>query len=65
LLLHAEILDYVRNLPPGTPERLVTERNLRRLVRLQHTTRVSEAEKRIRGYAANQAKRRFQSRSIG
>jgi hypothetical protein len=46
LVLHPDILDYVRNLPPGTPERLVTEKKLRRLTRLPHEPQLRAAERR-------------------
>ncbi len=35
LRLHPVVLDYVRSLGPETPERLVTERKLRRLTRMR------------------------------
>ncbi|MBK7072925.1 MAG: hypothetical protein IPH44_11535 [Myxococcales bacterium] len=52
LLLHPDILDYVRNLPAGTPERLVTEKKLRRLVRLPFASQLKEAALRVAGFAA-------------
>jgi hypothetical protein len=52
LLLHPDILDYVRNLPEGTPERLVTEKKLRCLVRLPHETQVVLAHKQVSGFRA-------------
>ena len=54
LLLHRDILDYVRNLPPGTPERLVTEKKLRPLVRLAADSQLREAAKRVPGFATAQ-----------
>ncbi len=36
LRLHPAVLDYVRSLGPETPERMVTERKLRRLGHLPH-----------------------------
>jgi len=54
LKLDPLILDYVRNLPVGTPERLVTERNLRRLVRLAADSQLREAAKRVPGFATAQ-----------
>ena len=53
LASHPDILDYVRNLPAGTPERLVTEKNLRRLVRLSFASQIKEAEKRVAGFAVH------------
>jgi hypothetical protein len=53
LKLAPGILDYVRNLPPGTPDRLVTERNLRPLVRMSMLTQLREAAKLVPGFAAH------------
>jgi hypothetical protein len=58
LLLHPDILDYVRNLPAGTPERLVTERTLRALVKLARSLQLGEGEKRVPGFAAHATKSR-------
>jgi hypothetical protein len=58
LELDVKILDYVRNLPAGIPERLVTERHLRRLVPLAPDAQVREAEKRVPGFAVKRAERR-------
>jgi len=58
LHLHPDILAYVRNLPSSTPERLVTERKLRRLVKLPLPRQVSEAVKSLPGFAAHRAQRK-------
>ena len=47
LKLHPRILDVVRMLPPGTPERLVTERKLRPLARLAVNQQLAEAGNQI------------------
>lgn len=57
LLLHADILDYVRSLPAGTPERLVTEKMLRSLVRLPFASQIEDAEKRVPNFAIHRAAR--------
>ncbi|MFN0245301.1 MAG: hypothetical protein ACKV2T_00245 [Kofleriaceae bacterium] len=62
LLLHPDILDYVRNLPPGTPDRLVTEKKLRRIVKLAPEPQLSEAEKQVPGFAAHRTSRK---RAVG
>jgi len=54
LKLDPLILDYVRNLPAGTPERLVTEKNLRRLVKLPLSDQLKEAKSRVAGFVAHQ-----------
>lgn len=58
LLLHPNLLDYVRNLPPGTPERLVTEKKLRRLVKLVGPAQLQEAARCVAGFAAHEFERR-------
>lgn len=58
LKLDPVLVDYVRTLPPGTPERSVTEKNLRRLVRLPPPAQLREAERIVPGFAAHQASRR-------
>lgn len=52
LRLDPRIREFIRTLPAGTPERLVTERQLRRLVRLPPGEQVRVAERRIAGFAA-------------
>jgi hypothetical protein len=42
----------VRSLPAGTPESLVTEKKLRRLVRLAPNAQLAEAQKLVAGFAA-------------
>jgi hypothetical protein len=44
LKLHPTIQDYVRNLTPDTPERLVTERKLRRLAKLDPGQQLEAAQ---------------------
>ncbi len=46
LRLHPEIQAWVRGLPPGTPERYVTERALRAIARLPLGLQVGAARKR-------------------
>lgn len=58
LLLHPDILDYVRILPAGTPERLVTEKKLRRLVRLPFARQLKEAAKCVAGFPVHETTRR-------
>lgn len=58
LKLDPLLLDYVRSLPAGTPERSVTEKSLRRLVRLPPLSQLREAERIVPGFAAHQASRR-------
>jgi hypothetical protein len=53
LLLHPDILDYVRNLKPGTPDRLVTEKGLRSLVRLPHDAQLARARRQVPGFGQN------------
>ena len=55
LLLHPNILEYVRNLSPGTPERLVTEKKLRALAKQPHADQLVAAARRVAGFAAWQA----------
>lgn len=59
LKLDPSILNYVRNLPAGTPERMVTERTLRRLVRLSRESQLRDAEKHVAGFAAHLVGRRL------
>ena len=59
LKLDQRILDYVRNLPDGTPERTVTEKSLRRLVRLAPQAQIREAERNVAGFAVHEAERRL------
>ena len=54
---HPDILDYVRNLPPGTPERLVTESKLRHMVKLNGADQLRAMEKHMPGLAAHQGRR--------
>jgi hypothetical protein len=42
LKLHPAILEAIRALPPGTPERVVTERKLRPLTGLPHRRQLAE-----------------------
>ena len=52
LQLDPLILGYVRQLAPGTPERLITERKLRRLVKLPPAQQLVVAEKGVTGFLA-------------
>jgi len=51
LLLPHELLDFVRGLPPGTPERQVTERKLRTLARAPKRA-LDAAERGVPGFRA-------------
>jgi cell division inhibitor SulA len=53
LLLHPDILDYVRNLPVGTPERLVTEKKLRTLTKLPVSQQLARAARVLTGFTAS------------
>ena len=48
--LHPKIRDYIKSLPPGTPERMVTERGLRVLMDKPLDTQLSLAGGSIRGF---------------
>ncbi len=48
--LHPKIREYIRSLPPGTPERMVTERGLRALVEKQLDKQVSLAVGSVKGF---------------
>jgi hypothetical protein len=50
LRLVPPILDYIRALPPGTNERMVTERSLRRLTKLKHGAQLIEAARLLPGF---------------
>ncbi|MCP4448977.1 MAG: hypothetical protein GY811_27135, partial [Myxococcales bacterium] len=52
LKVHPTVLDYVRCLGPGTPERLVTERKLRLLVARSQGKQVAAARLSLAGFAA-------------
>jgi hypothetical protein len=52
LLLHPDILDYVRQLPAGTPDRLITERKLRALVEQPRSAQLVAAMKHVAGFAS-------------
>jgi hypothetical protein len=62
LKLDPSILEYVRCLPAGTPERLVTEKMLRPLVGLGHDAQLLVAERKVPGFAA---RRRRQNQAAG
>ena len=47
LKLEPTILDAIRALPPGTPERLITERKLRPLTGLPHSEQLEAARRFI------------------
>ena len=51
------IKEFVRALPAGTPERLVTERRLRLISGLDHDEQVRRAEREIAGFGAFLAQR--------
>jgi len=53
LLLHPDILDYVRTLPTGTPERSVTEKKLRTLTRLPASQQLARAARMLTGFVAS------------
>lgn len=40
----------VRELPAGTPDRLITERKLRKLAKLGHADQLTAAEKALAGF---------------
>jgi hypothetical protein len=46
--LHPAILDAIRSLPPGTPERLISERKLRPLTRLPQSEQLRAARQLLR-----------------
>ncbi len=48
LKLHPEIQTWVRGLPPGTPERIATERALRAIARMSLGLQVGAARNRFR-----------------
>lgn len=50
--LAPEVQDYVRSLPPGTPERRVTERSLRVLTTMAPEEQVVHASKHVPGFTA-------------
>jgi hypothetical protein len=49
LNLHPQILDAIRALPPGTPERYVAERRLRPLTGLPEREQIREIERLVPG----------------
>jgi hypothetical protein len=54
LSLRRDILDFIRTLPPGTPERLVTEKKLRALTRLPTSEQLVGAGRTLPGFTASQ-----------
>lgn len=48
--LHPTIREYIKSLPPGTPERLVTERGLRALVEKPHAQQLRLAKVAVKGF---------------
>jgi len=58
LRLHPLILDFVRDLKAGTPDRLITERKLRRLARLMLMEQLPAAEQSLVGFRAWRAEKR-------
>ncbi|MCU0692744.1 MAG: hypothetical protein MUF54_15190 [Polyangiaceae bacterium] len=48
--LHPKIREYIKSLPPGTPERMVTERGLRAFVEKQLDKQVSLAVGSVKGF---------------
>jgi hypothetical protein len=56
LNLHPMLASYVRSLPPGTPPKWVTERSLRRIVRLPLEKQLAAAKKVVRGFASSVAR---------
>lgn len=57
--LHPMIREYIKSLPPGTPERMVTERGLRRIVEEPLDKQIGLAGEVVRGFKA------FVDRSAG
>jgi hypothetical protein len=55
LRLHPDILDYVRNLAVGTPERLITEKKLRALTSVASSQQLLHAARMLVGFAASRA----------
>jgi hypothetical protein len=53
LLLHPDILDFVRTVPAGTPERSVTEKKLRTLTKLSASQQLARAARMLTGFAAS------------
>jgi len=47
--LHPAILDAIRALPPGTPERYIAERRLRPLTQLPRREQIREIERLVPG----------------
>jgi hypothetical protein len=58
LELHVDILDFVRSLPKGTPDRLVTEKQLRRLRRIDADAQLETARKVLSGFGGYLARQR-------
>ena len=52
LRIAPELQAYVRSLPPGTPERRVTERGLRRLTKMTQASQLAYASKHVPGFGA-------------
>jgi len=52
LKLHPRIIDFIRSLSSGAPERAVTEKRLRTLVRLGHNEQLAHARRLLKGFAA-------------
>ncbi len=50
LKLHPAVQDYVRSLTPDTPERLVTERKLRQLAKLNYEQQLQVAQFIVPGF---------------
>lgn len=57
LRLHPAILDHVRQLPPGTPSRFVTERSLRPLTLLAPSEQLKAAVDVLPGFVAGPRER--------
>ena len=55
--LHGDILAFVRSLSAGAPERLVTERKLRTLVRLDPNEQLASARRILVGFASFEQER--------
>jgi cell division inhibitor SulA len=51
LQLHPDILGFVRSLPAGPPERSITEKQLRELVKLDLPDQIEAARRRLVGFA--------------
>jgi hypothetical protein len=63
LKLHPAIKAYVRGLPPGTPTRMVTEKQLRPLTRLDQNEQLHRAAGFLRGFSTTPPSKRAKGTS--